>query len=236
VDQPDLSVFSLVISGLALFVALYAVFRVREIIKRIPGTARDMGSSEVMPWWDEATNPRELLARLDEESRKALESAAGLMVARRHFLLDIEHWLFRLLQTENGELGQLLAKLSIPVESVSADLESSLAHFRSGNVGPPKLSNSILNLLYQAVTVAREDFYAANVRPGHVLYALLTHPALRARISRSTQAFAQTESEPLRTILCRDREAEPADCSCPACGASIAPADKRCPICQIWLS
>ena len=44
-------------------------------------------------------NLRSLVAHLNDDCRRALESAAGLCLSATHYNIEIEHWLLMLLES-----------------------------------------------------------------------------------------------------------------------------------------
>ena len=48
-------------------------------------------------------NLKSLVGRLAEAAKGALESAAGLCVSKTHYQVEIEHWLWKLLEIRGGQ-------------------------------------------------------------------------------------------------------------------------------------
>jgi len=57
-------------------------------------------------------NIKSLIGKLNETCRKALESAAGLCLSQTHYEVDIEHFLIKLLEIPDTDLGEILQGLS----------------------------------------------------------------------------------------------------------------------------
>jgi hypothetical protein len=58
-----------------------------------------------------STNLKALIDKLNDTTRKALEAAAGLCVARTHYDIEIEHYQMKLL--DRGRLPPLTSMLAI---------------------------------------------------------------------------------------------------------------------------
>ena len=58
-------------------------------------------------------DPKSLIDRLTPRARDALEHGAGLCLGRTHYSVEIEHWLLKLLEQEQGDLSQLVRQLDL---------------------------------------------------------------------------------------------------------------------------
>ena len=59
-------------------------------------------------------NLRALITRLNDESRRALESAAGLCLSRTHYDVEIEHYLMKVLDDTAGDVAAILKHFGRP--------------------------------------------------------------------------------------------------------------------------
>ena len=55
-----------------------------------------------------AIDLKQLVSRLNEPCRRALEAAAGLTLSRTHYNVEIEHWLFKLADRADGDIAAIL--------------------------------------------------------------------------------------------------------------------------------
>ncbi len=53
-------------------------------------------------------NLRSLIGKLNDETRTALEAAAGLCLSRTHYDVEIEHFLMKLLDQTGGDFAAIL--------------------------------------------------------------------------------------------------------------------------------
>ena len=58
-------------------------------------------------------NLKALISKLNDSTRKALEAAAGLCVARTHYDIEIEHYLLKLLDSSDNDLAAILKHFGI---------------------------------------------------------------------------------------------------------------------------
>ena len=54
-----------------------------------------------------AINLKSLIGKLNDTTRNALESAAGLCVARRHYDVEVEHFMLKLLDQTDGDFARI---------------------------------------------------------------------------------------------------------------------------------
>ena len=93
---------------------------------------------------------RTLVGKLNDTTRNALESAAGLCLSRTHYDIEVEHWLIKLLEATDTELTAILHHFGVDLSKLAADLTRSLDGFKTGNARPPALSPRIVDLSREA--------------------------------------------------------------------------------------
>jgi type VI secretion system protein VasG len=129
------------------------------------------------------TNLKSMIAKLNTTCRSSLESAAGLCLSRTHYDVEIEHFLFKLLEAPDTDLGRILRNFEVDNSRLARDLTRVIDRFKTGNARTPALSPRLPRLFEQAWTIGTIDYGAASVRSGYVLLALLTDPDT-ARMAR----------------------------------------------------
>jgi len=120
-----------------------------------------------------STNLKALIDKMNDTTRKALESAAGLCVARTHYDIEIEHYLLKLLDASDNDIAAILKHFGVDRSRLAKELERSLDSLKSGNARSPAFSPSVVKMLSEAWTVASIDFNAGSIRTGFTLLALL---------------------------------------------------------------
>ncbi|MDM4016145.1 type VI secretion system ATPase TssH [Roseiconus lacunae] len=125
-------------------------------------------------------NLKELVGKLNDTCRGALESAAGLCLSRTNYNIEIEHWLLKLLENDRSDLVIACKTSGVDLSSLQADLNKAIDRFKTGNGRPPALSPNIVDLVREAWLFASVDHGAAKVRSGHLLVALLKSSTLRS--------------------------------------------------------
>ena len=130
-----------------------------------------------------STNLKALIGKLNDTSRRVLEAAAGLCVARTHYDIEIEHYLLKTLDGSDNDVAAILKHFGVDRSRLTAELERSLDNLKSGNARSPAFSPTVVKMLAEAWTVASIDFDAGSVRTGFTLLALLGNEDL-ARVVR----------------------------------------------------
>ena len=105
-----------------------------------------------------AINPKVLLGKLNAPSRRALEAAAGLCPSRTNFNVEIEHWLLKLIEMQDGDVPLVLKHYGIDAGRVTRELTKSLDGFKTGNARVPAFSPEVFDLMREAWTLASLDY------------------------------------------------------------------------------
>lgn len=146
-------------------------------------------------------NLKSLVGRLNDVSRNALESAAGLCLSRTNYDVEIEHILAKLLEQDDTDLHKICNHYEVNIDRLTKDVSSALDRLKSGNSRTPGLSDRIPRWIQDAWLLASVDFGAARVRSGHLMLALLANDSF-ARIAREiSKEFSHISAESLQTKL-----------------------------------
>jgi len=85
-------------------------------------------------------NLKSLIGKLNEPTRKTLESAAGLCLARTNYDIEVEHYVLKLLDQPYGDFSQIVNRFNIDASRLNAELTRSLDKLKKGNARTPALS------------------------------------------------------------------------------------------------
>ena len=144
-------------------------------------------------------NLRALIGKLNNETRGAVESAAGLCLSRTHYDVEIEHFLLKALDATDGDLALALKHFGVDRSRLAGDLQRSLDKLKSGNARTPTLSPSLVRALTEGWTIGSVEFGASQVRTGFVLLALTADAELRRMALDVSREFEKIPGEALRT-------------------------------------
>jgi type VI secretion system protein VasG len=153
-----------------------------------------------------------LVGRFDAHCRRALEAAAGLTLSRSHYNIEIEHWLLKLLDGNGTDLPLLLRHYEADEGRFRADLNAALDRFKAGNARAPGLSPDVVEIAKQAWLLASLEHGLAQIRSGHVLWALLADDTLARRTNDVSGQLLRIAPEALkrdlRTVTASSTEAD----------------------------
>jgi type VI secretion system protein VasG len=141
---------------------------------------------------------RSLIAKLDSASRGAMEGAAALCLSRTHYDVEVEHLLAKLLDRADGDTLHILRRFELDRSRLTADLSRSLDGLRSGNARTPSLSPSVVQMLSEAWMIASVDHTAREVRPGHLILALVSNTELSRLAREISRELSRIDATVLR--------------------------------------
>ncbi|MER3417074.1 MAG: type VI secretion system ATPase TssH [Gemmataceae bacterium] len=144
---------------------------------------------------------KNLVSRLNNTCRRALEAAAGMSMSPSHFEVEIEHLVYKLLEQQETDLVPILRHYDVQPARVQGQLERALAQRKTGNERPPTLSTDLIDWLRQAWSLASLDYAQLRIRSGHLLLALLTDRKLSLYLGSVCPELARLDADTLRREL-----------------------------------
>ena len=145
-----------------------------------------------------AINLKSLIGKLNDLTRNALESAAGLCLSRTHYDIEVEHYLLKLLDQPEGDFARITSHFGVDKSRLSAELTRSLDKLKTGNARTPALSPSVVKMMTEAWTTGSIDYNADQVQTGFTILALTGNDELR-RLSREiSREFQRIDGDVLR--------------------------------------
>jgi type VI secretion system protein VasG len=170
-------------------------------------------------------NLKSLIGKLNEFTRKTLESSAGLCLTRTNYDIEVEHYVLKLLDQPDGDFAQIVNRFDIDKSRLTAELTRSLDKLKKGNARTPALSPSLVKMLTEAWTIGSIDFDSGEIRTGFTVLALVTNDELSRLVREVSKELQKIEGEVLRkdflSIVERSEEemAEPVGAPAGAPGA-----------------
>ena len=144
---------------------------------------------------------RSLIGKLNDQTRNAVEAAAGLCLSRTHYDVEVEHFLIKLLDATDNDLSIILRHYEIDRSRLARDLTDSLDGLKTGNARTPALAPSLVRMLTDAWTLGSVDFGARRIRSGHALVALLSSDELSRLARDASRELGRIPAEELRRDL-----------------------------------
>jgi type VI secretion system protein VasG len=142
-------------------------------------------------------NLKALIGKLNEQTRSALEAAAGLCLSRTHYDIEIEHLLLKMLDSSSNDFASILKHFEVDKSRLAAELTRSLDKLKSGNARTPAISPSVLKTMTTAWTIGSIDYNAGQVRTGFVVLALVSDAELMRLINEVSREFQKINGDAL---------------------------------------
>ena len=141
---------------------------------------------------------KNLIGKLNETTRSALEAGAALCVSRTHYNIEIDHYLNKLLQAKNTDLTRICSRFKVDTARLEAELQQGLDKYRSGNRQSPALSATLVTLFRDAWCIASINYGATRIRSGHTVLALLGGDVRPVLPSRTAEAECRDSGREVR--------------------------------------
>ena len=145
-----------------------------------------------------AINLKSLIGKLNDTTRNALESAAGFCVARRHYDVEVEHYMLKLLDQTEGDFARIASHFGVDKSRLTGELNRSLDKLKTGNARTPAISPHVVRMMTEAWTTGSIDFNAGEVRTGFTILALTGNDDLRREIREVSKEFQKIDGDVLR--------------------------------------
>ena len=146
-------------------------------------------------------NLKSLIGKLNDQTRGALEAAAGLCLSRTHYDIEVEHFLTKLLDSSSGDFAAIIKHFEIDKSRLTGELARSMDKLKSGNARTPAISPTVLKMLTTAWTIGSIDFNAGSVRTGFVILALASDEDLSRLMRDISKEFQKINADALRKDL-----------------------------------
>jgi type VI secretion system protein VasG len=143
-------------------------------------------------------NLKGLVARLSDTSRRALEGAAGLCLARTHYDVEIEHLLIKLAEDPTSDVAAIFQHFGVNTGRFLRDAGTAIDRFKTGNARTPAFSPHLAEWLSDGWLIASLDHDSTTIRSGDLLLALLAHESLGPLVRQSSRELANVKSDRLR--------------------------------------
>jgi type VI secretion system protein VasG len=142
-----------------------------------------------------------IVSKLNDTTRKALEDAAGLCLARTHYDVEIEHFLMKLMDATDSDFARILKQFGVDKSRLSAELSRSLDKLKTGNARTPSFSPSLHRMLTEGWTIGSLEFGGGQVRTGFATLALVSGDELARIVRDISKELQKIEPESLRKQL-----------------------------------
>ena len=142
-----------------------------------------------------------IVSKLNDTTRKALEDAAGLCLARTHYDVEIEHFLVKLMDAADSDFAVILKHFGVDKARLAGELSRSLDKLKTGNARTPSFSPSLHRMLTEGWTMGSLEFGAGQVRTGFCALALVADEELSRIVRDISKELQKIEPDALRKQL-----------------------------------
>lgn len=153
---------------------------------------------------------RALISKLNPTCKKALEGAAALCVSKTNYTVELEHFLFKLIEGKDTDIQLVLRHYELDSQSILKQLSGVVETFKTGNTSTPALSPHIVSALEQAWMFSSLQMGQSQIRSGTVLLMLIDVEALRGILLESSPLLLRlprhTYKEDIHALLTQSPE------------------------------
>ncbi|MEO7985610.1 MAG: type VI secretion system ATPase TssH [Gemmatimonadales bacterium] len=143
-------------------------------------------------------NLRALVGKLNHETKAAVEAAAGLCLGRTHYDVEIEHFLMKLLDRNDGDFAAILKHYGVDRSRIASELTRSLDRLKSGNARNPSLSPTLVRMLSEAWSIGSLNYGGTTIRTGYTVVALVSDEELSRLMREVSKEFQKIPPDALR--------------------------------------
>src|SRR5882724_590896 len=114
-----------------------------------------------------------LFGKLDPLAYKAIEGATVFCKLRGNPYVELEHWLFQILQNQDSDLHRITRHYNIEAAALAADLTRALDRLPRGATSITDLSSHVENAVERGWVYATLMFGDSQVRTGYLLVGMV---------------------------------------------------------------
>jgi type VI secretion system protein VasG len=138
-----------------------------------------------------------LFGKLNPIAYKAIEGATVFCKLRGNPYVELQHWLFQILQTQDTDLHRLVKHYGIDPSVLVADLQNSLDRLPRGASSVTDLSSFVEDAVERAWVYGSLMFGGTQVRTGFLVVGLLKTKTLRNVLLSISKQFERIEVDDL---------------------------------------
>ena len=144
---------------------------------------------------------RTLLTKLNPTCKQAIRLAAELCGGQSHFNVELEHFIFKLMEGKAPDIEILFEEFGVDHAKVMTQLQQRLDQLKRGNKGTPAMSGVFAPLFQEAWLSSSVLLGQQQVRSGTVLLALLEEDSVRGVTFEAAPLLLEIPRDQLRTRL-----------------------------------
>ena len=138
-----------------------------------------------------------LFGKLNPLAYKAIEGATVFCKLRGNPYVELQHWLFQILQNQDSDLHRIVKHFGLDAAVLVADLQTSLDRLPRGATSISDLSSHIENAVERAWVYGSLMFKDTQVRTGYLLIGLLKTQSSRNALLAISKQFERIKLDEL---------------------------------------
>jgi type VI secretion system protein VasG len=142
-----------------------------------------------------------LFGKLNPLAYKAIEGATVFCKLRGNPYVELQHWLFQILQTQDSDLHRLAKHYGMDASNLVADLQNSLDRLPRGASSVTDLSSFVEDAVERAWVYGSLMFGGTQVRTGFLIVGLLKTKNLRNVLLSISKQFERIQLDDLTENL-----------------------------------
>ena len=150
-----------------------------------------------------------LFGKLNPLAYKAVEGATVFCKLRGNPYVELQHWLYQILNTQDSDLHRILKHNAIDTSVLASDLTAALDRLPRGASSVTDLSSWVENAVERGWVYGSLMFGDTQVRTGTLLVGMLKTPALRNALLSISKQFDRIRIEDLTDNFARIVDGSP---------------------------
>src|SRR5579871_5084347 len=142
-----------------------------------------------------------LVKRLNTTTRKAMEDAAGLCNARTNYDIDVEHFLFKIIESTESDFSRIMKQFGVDRARLAGELTRALDGKKRGNSGAMNYTPALIRMFSEAWSFGSLEYNSAQIRSGFIALALVSDVELSRMVRDISRELPKIELEALRKLL-----------------------------------
>ena len=144
-----------------------------------------------------------LFGKLNPLAYKAIEGATVFCKLRGNPYVELQHWLYQILNTADSDLHRIVKHYGIDASVLAADLMTALDRLPRGASSVTDLSTWVENAVERGWVYGSLMFGDTQVRTGYLLVGMLKTPSLRNALISVSRQFERIKLEELTDNFAR---------------------------------
>lgn len=138
-----------------------------------------------------------LFAKLNPVMYKILESAFMFARLRENKYVELVHWLFQLVQSNDNDLHCICSYFGVNHDRLMRDLQDHIQSLKSGYEQISDFSEDVVGAIEEAWLYTSLKFEKSTISSGHLIYTLLESNQYKHHLRRITEEFYKIKADDL---------------------------------------